>query len=221
MPIDYSKLHSVTAREIIRALIADGFTLKTQRGSHQRYQHSDGRHVTVPHHGSGTTFVPKALRSRRPGMMRIFVGLGYFVKVPGHQYMVHAFQKKSTQGIKFDQGPTEETEGDVAMKSEKLEVVRESGNIFRDLGHENADAQQRKAILAAEIIKALDWDRLSVRETHSRTGIAAADFSRIRNADLGRSTLDRLMSITNRLGSRVEVKIKMRLAEAIPHEATA
>ncbi len=34
------------------------------------------------------------------------------------------------------------------MKSEKLEVVRGSGNVFRDLGHENADAEQFKAILA-------------------------------------------------------------------------
>ena len=44
------------------------------------------------------------------------------------------------------------------MKSEKLEVVQGSGNVFRDLGHENADAEQFKAILASEIIKALDRD---------------------------------------------------------------
>ena len=106
------------------------------------------------------------------------------------------------------------------MKTEKLEVVRGSGNVFRDLGQENADAQQFKAILAAEIIKALDRDGLSVRGAHSRTGVAAADFSRIRNADLGRFTLDRLLSIINRLGSRVDVKIKVRRAETIPHEAT-
>ena len=96
------------------------------------------------------------------------------------------------------------------MKKEKLEVVRGSGNVFRDLGHKNADAEQFKAILAAEIIKALDRDGLSVRAAHTRTGIAAADFSRIRNADLGRFTVDRLMSIINRLGSRVEVK-KLKL----------
>ena len=94
------------------------------------------------------------------------------------------------------------------MKSEKLEVVRGSGNVFRDLRHENADAQQFKAILAAEIIKTLDRERLTVRAAHGRTGIAAADFSRIRNADLGRFTVDRLISIINRLGSRVEVKVR-------------
>src|SRR6266700_2516105 len=107
------------------------------------------------------------------------------------------------------------------MKGEKLEVTRGSGNVFRDLGHENADAEQFKAILAAEVIKALDRDGLSVRAAHSLTGIAAADFSRIRNADLGRFTVDRLMSIINRLGSRVEVKVRVRRAETAKHEATA
>ena len=96
------------------------------------------------------------------------------------------------------------------MKKDQLEVVRGSGNVFRDLGRQNADAEQFKAILAAEIIKAVDRDHLTVRAAHQRTGIAAADFSRIRNADLGRFTVDRLMSIINRLGSRVEVKIRVR-----------
>jgi predicted XRE-type DNA-binding protein len=96
------------------------------------------------------------------------------------------------------------------MKKEKLEVLRGSGNVFRDLGHKNADAEQFKAILAAEIIKAIDRERLTVRAAHKRTGIAAADFSRIRNAELGRFTVDRLMSIINRLGSRVEVRIRLR-----------
>jgi predicted XRE-type DNA-binding protein len=96
------------------------------------------------------------------------------------------------------------------MKREKMEVVRGSGNVFRDLGHENADAEQFKAILAAEIVKALDREHLTVRAAHGRTGIAASDFSRIRNADLGRFTVDRLMSIINRLGSRIEVKIRVR-----------
>ncbi len=94
-------------------------------------------------------------------------------------------------------------------------TLRGSGNVFRDLGHENADVEQFKAILAAEIIKVLDREGLSVRGAQSRTGIAAADFSRIRNADLGRFTVDRLMSIINRLGSRVEVKVKIRRGEPV------
>lgn len=107
------------------------------------------------------------------------------------------------------------------MKSENLEVVRGSGNVFRDLGRENADAEQCKAMLAAEIIKALDRERLTVRAAHDRTGIAAADFSRIRNANLDRFTVDRLITIINRLGSRVEVKVRVRRAESLAPEATA
>ena len=101
------------------------------------------------------------------------------------------------------------------MRKEKLDVVRGSGNVFRDLGHQSADVEHFKAILAAEIIKVLDRDELSVRAAHGLTGVAAADFSRIRNANLGRFTVDRLMSIINRLGSRVDVKIKVRRGETL------
>ena len=101
------------------------------------------------------------------------------------------------------------------MKKESLEVTTGSGNVFRDLGHKNADVQQFKAILAAEIIKTLDRNQLSVRAAHRHTGIAAADFSRIRNADLGRFTVDRLMAIINRLGAQVEVRIRVRRTEVV------
>jgi predicted XRE-type DNA-binding protein len=100
-------------------------------------------------------------------------------------------------------------------------VLRGSGNVYRDLGQDNADVKQFKALLAAEIIKTLDREGLSVRQAHARTGIAAADFSRIRNAHLGRFTLDRLVGILNRLGSRVEVKVKVKPAISIASAARA
>src|SRR5665213_2528984 len=111
---------------------------------------------------------------------------------------------------RLDRGQGETVEGDVAMKHEPLEVLRGSGNVYRDLGQDDADVKQFKALLAAEIIKALDKDGLTVRAAHARTGIAAADFSRIRNADLTRFTLDRLVGIINRLGARVEVKLRVK-----------
>ncbi len=104
------------------------------------------------------------------------------------------------------------------MKNAALEVIRGTGNVFRDFGHVNADVEQFRALLTSEIIKALDRDKLTVRAAHARTGIAAADFSRIRNADLARFTLDRLVGIINRLGFRVEVKLKIKPA---PRSANA
>ncbi len=108
----------------------------------------------------------------------------YAVQIGPDYRVVHAFRKKSTQGIKppeardrFDRGSDETIEGDAAMKNEPLEVIRGSGNVFRDFGHDNADVEQFKALLAAEIIKALDRSKLTVRAAHACTGIAAADFS--------------------------------------------
>ena len=100
------------------------------------------------------------------------------------------------------------------MNCEPFELVRGSGNVFRDFGLPDPDVLQMKAILAAEIIKMMDREGLTVRAAHARTGIAAADFSRIRNANLARFTVDRLMSILNRLGAKVEVKIKVRRVRA-------
>lgn len=96
------------------------------------------------------------------------------------------------------------------MKKTALEMVRGSGNVYRDFGKEDADLKQLKAILAAEIIKTLDREQISVRHAQVRTRVAAADFSRIRRADLGRFTVDRLMLILNRLGSRVDVRVNVK-----------
>jgi predicted XRE-type DNA-binding protein len=112
----------------------------------------------------------------------------------------------------MDQGRTQGLKAS-PMKDEKIEIVRGSGNVFRDMGHASPDVAQLKAILAAEIVKKLDREKLTVRAAHALSGIAAADFSRIRNADLSRFTVDRLVSILNRLGSRVEVKVSVRAAK--------
>ena len=56
-----------------------------------------------------------------------------------------------------------------------------------------------------KLSRRLTGEGLTVRGAHSRTGIAANDFSRIRNADLGRFTIDRLVSIVNRLGAAPEL----------------
>jgi predicted XRE-type DNA-binding protein len=93
---------------------------------------------------------------------------------------------------------------------DKFELVRGSGNVFRDLNHPDADIEHLKGILAAEIIKLLDRDDLTVRAAHAKTGIAAADFSRIRNADLARFTVDRLIGVVNRLGAGIDVIVKVR-----------
>ena len=104
-------------------------------------------------------------------------------------------------------GATEK--GDDVMSESDFELVEGSGNVFRDLGDLDADLKQAKAILAARIIAVLDKRGLSVRKAGALTRFAAADFSRVRNADLGRFTLDRLMKMLAALddGLRVTVRV--------------
>lgn len=94
--------------------------------------------------------------------------------------------------------------------SEDFELVRGSGNVFRDFGYADADVRQAKAILAAEIIGILDDRGLSTRQAEAHTGIDHSEFVRIRNAKLGRFTIDRLVTILNKLGHQVEVTVTVR-----------
>ena len=106
---------------------------------------------------------------------------------------------------------------------DSLDIVRGSGNVYRDFGYPDADVRQAKALLAAQIIKVLDAEKLSTRQAEARTGIAHSEFVRIRNVNLARFTIDRLVTILGRLGQEVELSISVhprvprRAGEAITH----
>jgi rhodanese-related sulfurtransferase len=51
---------------------------------------------------------------------------------------------------RFGRGARETAEGDVARKSEPLEVIRGSGNAYRDLGQDDGDVRQFKALVCPE-----------------------------------------------------------------------
>jgi len=91
-----------------------------------------------------------------------------------------------------------------------FELIRGSGNVFKDAGLENADLEQARAILAAKIIHTMDKKELSTRDAERLTGISHADFSRIRNVKLDRFTLDRMIAILGKLDEDVEVTVTFR-----------
>ena len=84
---------------------------------------------------------------------------------------------------------------------------------MREVG---GDVEHLKAVLAAEIARALSREGLTLRQAATLTGTTAADFSRIRASRLERFTVDRLILIVNKLGSRVDVMIKVRRAADSP-----
>lgn len=53
----------ISARQLVRALEADGFALQRVRGSHRIYRRSDGRRVVVAYHALSDTFPIGTLRA--------------------------------------------------------------------------------------------------------------------------------------------------------------
>lgn len=88
-------------------------------------------------------------------------------------------------------------------------LERGTGNVFVDTGLPDAEREQLRALLAAEIGKSLADDSLSVRDAERLTGFAAADFSRIRRARLKGFTIDRLMTMLDKLNREVRVSVSV------------
>jgi predicted XRE-type DNA-binding protein len=109
------------------------------------------------------------------------------------------------------------------MSKDKMELVRGSGNVYRDFERPDAGLEQARAIVAAKIIRVLDERELSTRDAERLTGVAHSEFSRIRNTQLRRFTLDRLIGILGKLDDNVEVNVTIspreRGSDPVPYVA--
>lgn len=94
--------------------------------------------------------------------------------------------------------------------TEEIELIYGSGNIFRDFNRPDADVRQAKVLLACEIARVLDKEKLSTREAAKLTGIDHSEFVRIRKPDLKRFTIDRLITILNKLDQDVDVTVRIK-----------
>lgn len=93
------------------------------------------------------------------------------------------------------------------MNEDDFELVRGSGNVYRDFGHTDAGLEQARAMTAAKIIQIMEDRKLSTRDAEKLTGVAHTEFSRIRNAQLRRFTLDRMITILGKLDEDVEINV--------------
>lgn len=91
--------------------------------------------------------------------------------------------------------------------SDALDIVQGTGNVFADFNDADAATKLLKAKIAADIIGTLNTRKLSVREAGRIAGMDGADIQRIRNADLARFSMDRLIRVAFRLGRKVEISL--------------
>jgi len=106
------------------------------------------------------------------------------------------------------------------MSDDDFELVRGSGNVFRDFNYPDADIRQAKAILAAAILKALDARGWTTRKAEEMTGINHADFTRIRRVNIGRFSMERLAAILGALGQDVEFSVRIKPRDSQPNGLT-
>jgi predicted XRE-type DNA-binding protein len=104
---------------------------------------------------------------------------------------------------------------------DEFELVRGSGNVFRDLGLPDADTELMKSALAAEILKAMREQGLTHAAAAERAGVQRADISRICRVDIDRFTIDRLVRILNRLDRRVELVVTTAAPRSVAREKEA
>ena len=98
----------------------------------------------------------------------------------------------------------------IGVAQKDTQTARGSASVSRNFSDATADVLQLKALLAAKIVGVLDEEGLSVRKAEAATGIAAADFSRLRTAKLERFTIDRMLTILKRLDQEIDVAVATR-----------
>ena len=99
-----------------------------------------------------------------------------------------------------------------ATKTTKRNATREkielsSGNVFADLGFEDAEERLLKAQLATRIAQLIEKKGWTQAQTAERTALDQPKVSRLLRGQLSGFSADRLFAILNRIGHSVEVRI--------------
>ena len=96
------------------------------------------------------------------------------------------------------------------MRHKKKEIAFEagSGNVFADLGIEDADELFARAKLGFGVYQILQRKNLRQRETAALLNIAQPDVSHLMNGHFSRFTTDKLLEFLKRLDQKVTIEIR-------------
>src|SRR3954447_23222155 len=94
----------------------------------------------------------------------------------------------------------------------ETEFEEGSGNVFADLGLEDADELFARAKIGFHVYKILEDKKLAQREIASLLGIKQPEVSHLMNGHFTRFTTDKLLDFLKRLDRKVTIRIS-------PHRA--
>jgi phage-related protein/predicted XRE-type DNA-binding protein len=151
----------------------------------------------------------------------------YAAKFGRAVYVLHVFQKKSKRGIatpkkdidlvyrrleraKEDYAATfpSEPTATSATPATHTEFVASCGNVFADLGLENADEELAKAQLAFAIRRRIQTKGLNQTDAAVLLGTDQAKVSLLMNGKIGGFTYDRLLRFLNALDMNVRIIVE-------------
>ena len=95
------------------------------------------------------------------------------------------------------------------MKKEKMKIEFEesSGNVFADLGLEDADELQTRAMIGYHVLQIAKKKRMKQRELADLLHVKQAEVSHLLNGHFSRFTTDKLLDFLKRLNLKVTIQI--------------
>jgi len=96
----------------------------------------------------------------------------------------------------------------MSSKHMKIECEEGSGNVFADLGLEDASELFTRAQIGFGVYKILKDKKLRQREIADLLGIAQPDVSHLMNGHYSRFTTDKLLDFLKRLDQKVTIEIR-------------
>ena len=87
--------------------------------------------------------------------------------------------------------------------SEEIECYEGSGNVFADIGLENADELLARALIGVEVLKILQARKLRQREIAPLLGIKQSEVSHLMNGHFNRFSEGKLLTFLKKLDREV------------------
>ena len=96
------------------------------------------------------------------------------------------------------------------MARKKIEFEIGSGNVFADLGLEDAEELYTRAALGVQVMKILNDRGYSQKESADVLGLKQPEVSAIMRAKFSRFSQERLIGFLNKLNQKVTIQVSRR-----------
>ena len=96
------------------------------------------------------------------------------------------------------------------MTRKKIEFEIGSGNVFADLGLEDAEELYTRAALGVQVMKILNDRGYSQKESADVLGLKQPEVSAIMRAKFSRFSQERLIGFLNKLNQKVTIQVSRR-----------